>query len=84
MHRNIRRITQAVSSFPIYDTVVRYTFREVGDPDILSWLSDRSCPRPPRVLAVDLAHEEVLIGVMLPEGPAVRAMIDGRMVSVPE
>ncbi len=84
MNSNIRRLAQVVPSFPIYDMVARCTFREIGDPDVLSWLSDRTRPRPARVLAVDLTHEEVLIGVMMPESPAARAMINGRMVSVPE
>jgi hypothetical protein len=83
MHPNIKKLAQLAPSFAIYDKVVRYTFAEIEDPSLASWLQDPNPRERPRVLAVDLAHEEVIIGVMMPESPWHRSMLSRRIVCVP-
>jgi hypothetical protein len=83
MHAGIQHLGQLVYSFPIYDRLVRYKTSALEKPDVFSHLRDMIDARQATILAVDLASQEVVVGCMGQESPASRAVIGGRLVTVP-
>jgi hypothetical protein len=80
MHPSIRKLAQLAYSFPVYDRVIRYHLSAVDKPAVLSELRALTQAGRGRILAVDLANHEVVIG----ENTAARAVIGGRIVTIPE
>jgi hypothetical protein len=70
-------------SFPVFDRLARYKLSTFENPRLIARLGLLRQAGLLRVLAVDLARQEVVVGFMAREGPASRAMIGGRMVTVP-
>jgi hypothetical protein len=84
MHPGMEQLAQLVYSFPIYDRIIGYTLREVEEPAVASFLRGILDARQAKVLAVDSAYQEVIIGYMEEGSPASRAIIDGRLVVIPK
>jgi hypothetical protein len=84
MHPSIRRLAQLAYSFPVYDKVIRYHLSAVDEPAVRSELLALTQAGRGRILAVDLANQEVVVGCMGQESSAARAVIGGRTVTIPE
>jgi hypothetical protein len=83
MHASIQELAQLAYAFPVYDRLVRYKTSALERPDVFSHLRDLIDARQATILAVDLASQEVVVGYMGQESPASRAVIGGRLVTVP-
>lgn len=79
----IKQLAQLAHSFPIYDRIIRYSLRQVEQPAAALSLRSVLQDGRARVLAVDLANQEVIIGCMEEESPASRAIVAGRLVVIP-
>jgi hypothetical protein len=84
MHASIQQLAQFASSFPIYDSLIRYKLSALEKPDVISHLRTLKESGQATILAVDLASQEVVVGYMGKESPASRALIDGRLISIPK
>jgi hypothetical protein len=84
MHPSVRKLAQLAFSFPVYDRVIRYHLSAVDKPAVLSELRALTQAGRGRILAVDLANQEVVIGYRGQECTAARAVIGGKMVTIPE
>jgi hypothetical protein len=83
MHPSIQKLTLLAYSFPVFDRLIRYKLSALEKPDVISHLHTLRQTRQATILAVDLASQQFVIGYMSDESPASRAMIDGRLVSIP-
>jgi hypothetical protein len=55
--------------------LLRYKLSALEKPDVLAHLRGLMDLRPARILAVDLASQEVVVGYMGQESPASRAVL---------
>lgn len=83
MHPSIQKLAELATSFPIFDRLLRYKLSALDKPDVISHLRALRRAGQATVLAVDLASHEVIVGYMEPGSPAARALIDGKLVTVP-
>jgi hypothetical protein len=84
MHPGIEKVARLAYSFPLYDKVVRLRLSNLEQPALVADLRALKQAGRGTILAVALAHEEVIIGYSGPKNPTARAVIGGRMVRIPE
>lgn len=83
MHPSIQRLAQLAYSFPVYDRTIRYKLSDLDKSAVVSQLRTLTQAGRGRILAVDLANQEVVIGYTGQESAAAQAVIDGKMVTIP-